>query len=532
MSQAAEAPATVAPAAPAKYGITLAATFLSALVAQAANAMPGALLGTFQSNFHTVGSQLTWITAAFMIPLTVFELTFGLLGDLVGRRRLLFAGTLLTVVGGIVAAAASNVYVLWTGSALLGFGGGILFPTSLAMIAAIAPDPRRRTRLIATWAGFLSLGAAVSPMLAGITAQYGTWRIAYGVIAAGAVVIALLNTGAAESRSEARRRFDIPGQITLAVGLIALLYATVQGSEDGWAQTYVIIAFIVGAGFIAAFVVAELRSASPLIHLSVFRNRSFAIAAIVAVVGMYSFLSYCYSMNMWNSALQGQAPVRSGILMLFVQVPAFALIPVVSALIHRFSPQWILTTGFVLMAVGSFIASSSRIQTVDWKLFILPSLLVGIGFALTIGSITAVAINSVPLEQAGMASATTNLLRDLGFALGPVLGGAIALSDAGSKFGGSFAGIARSAHLPAPMAAQFAHVPPIAFLSTPSLQHAITGAAGQRGLGAVTGAALGALGHGFGTAFIVAGSCALAAALLTLAGLAHAKPSVQVETEI
>lgn len=532
MSQAAEAPVSVSPAVSAKYGVTLAGTFLSALVAQAANALPGALLGTFQTDFHTVGSQLTWISAAFMIPLTVFELTFGLLGDLVGRRRLLFAGTLLTVVGGIVAAAASNVYVLWTGSALLGFGGGILFPTSLAMLAAIAPDPRKRTRLIATWAGFLSLGAAISPMLAGITAQYGTWRIAYIVVAVLAVVIALLNVGSAESRSPAHRRFDIPGQVTLAVGLIALLYATVQGSEDGWTKPYVITAFIVGVLFIAAFVTVELRSGSPLIHLSVFRNRSFAIAAVVAVVGMFSFLSYCYSMSMWNSALQQQAPIKIGILMLFVQVPAFLMIPVVSALIHRFSPQWILTTGFILMAAGAFVASGSRIETVDWRLFILPSVLVGVGFALTIGSITAVAINSVPLEQAGMASATTNLLRDLGFALGPVLGGAIALSAAGSMFGGSFADVARSAHLPAPMAAQFAHVPPIAFLSTPSLQHAITGAAGPKGLGAVMGAALGSLGHGFSTTFIVAGSCALAAAVLTLVGLARVKPSVRVETEI
>ena len=99
-----------------------------------------------------------------MIAVVVFELTFGVLGDLFGRRRLQAAGGLVLVAGSVVCALAPNVQVLWLGSALNGLGAGAMFPASLALVAAVTHTPERRARGIALWAGFLSAGAAVSPL--------------------------------------------------------------------------------------------------------------------------------------------------------------------------------------------------------------------------------------------------------------------------------------------------------------------------------------------------------------------------------
>ncbi|MGJ3561217.1 MFS transporter [Streptomyces sp. INA 01156] len=89
-------------------------------MAQLANALPASLNGLFQQDLGTHGSQLTWITASFMIAVVVFEFTFGVLGDLFGRRKLIASGAALIVAGSIVSAVSPTVQWLWVGAALNG----------------------------------------------------------------------------------------------------------------------------------------------------------------------------------------------------------------------------------------------------------------------------------------------------------------------------------------------------------------------------------------------------------------------------
>jgi MFS family permease len=433
---------------PGRYGVTLVAACLAVMVAQVAYSLPGALNGTFQQYFvndgvNISGSTLTWISAAFATCMVIFELTFGVLGDLFGRKRLLVGGMVLVVVGAAICGTTGHgaVHQMWIGQAIAGIGAGALYPISLTMIAAIAPDNMARTKGIALWAGFLSIGAAISPLLAGSLAgsidSHGVmsdqWHNSYIVVVAAAVVSIVISLFAADSSAPEGRSLDVPGQVTLAVGLIALLWALTQGSADGYLAGRIVAGYVVAILFLAAFVVIELRAASPLLHLDLFANRSFAIAGITAVTGMFAFLGTCYSMSIWVGAVRFEDAIKIGVLFLFIQGPAFLLVPVVARLIHSVSPRWVLTVGFTLIAVSGFWSSTFDIADASWRHFILPMLCLGLGFTLTVGSLTAVALNTVAPQLAGMASATTNLLRDLGFALGPVLIGAITTAIANRK---------------------------------------------------------------------------------------------------
>jgi EmrB/QacA subfamily drug resistance transporter len=496
--------------APARVAGTLAAACVAVLVAQVANALPASLNGLFQSDLHTTGSQLTWITASFMISVVVFELTFGVLGDLFGRRRLQAAGGTALVVGSVVCALAPNVQVLWIGSALNGLGAGAMFPASLALVAAVTHTPERRARGIALWAGFLSAGAAVSPLLGGVFAEVGSWRGSFLIVAGLAVAtVAVTMLLSAESTAPEGRGLDVAGQVTFAIGLIAVLYALTQGAEDGWGRPHIVGGFVVGIVFLAAFVAVERRAATPLLNLAIFGNRAFSVASIVTVVGMFAFLGSCFSFSIWLGAVQHQPPARVGIPLLLIQAPAFVLIPVVSRLLARVNARWLLTVGFALMAVGAWLASRLDVTDLSLVPMVAPALLIGVGFALSISSFTAVAINTVPLHLAGMASATTNLLRDLGFALGPILAGAVALSTAGEKLAAALA----TAALPADQAGAangvFSGGGPLAVNGLPP---DAPGAAAHP-------LALQALGDGFSTAFLVCAVAALAAAVLTLVAL-------------
>jgi hypothetical protein len=212
---------------------------------------------------------------------------------------------------------------------------------------------------------------------------------------------------------------------------------------------------------------------------------------------------------------------------------------VVGWLIHHVAPRWVLTAGFAFMAASAFWLSTVPLGTPEafggtpWTAFIPPLLLLGIGFALTVGSITAVAINTVPPQHIGMASATTNLLRDLGFALGPVIGSAIAFGVGATAFAAPLAGILGGAGLPADAVAGLSNVPPLGFLSgwdgviaqftgqataggapaqaVDGMVKALTSAQPQ-----IQGVAGTSLGQGFQAVYLAAGIAAILSAVLTL----------------
>lgn len=532
---------------------TFVAAFLSVALAQTAYAIPGALNGAFASEFHTSGAGLTWITAIFEIGIVAFELTFGLLGDLFGRKKLLMAGGVFVVAGAVLSALADSTGFMIFAQAVIGIGAGLLFPIGLAMVVALTPDPARRSRVIALWAGFLSLGAVISPVMAGLTAQLFTvpgaepgapnvfsgWRVAYWIIVAVAILLVGVAAATRDSSSPAGRKLDIPGQLTFAVGLIAVLYATVTAVDSGWTAPQVLVSYVVGAVLLVAFIIIEMRSKAPLLHLGLFKNAAFSIGAIVAVIGMFAFLAICFATSISEGAL-AQSPVWVlGVLFLCIQGPAFVLSPIVGRLIHSVSPRWLLTSGFALIAISGYWLSTYRLGIpaqfggTPWQDFIVPLLLLGVGFALTIGSITAVAINTVQPHEIGMASATTSLMRDLGFTLGPVVGSAVAFGIGATAFAGAIVGVLSGIGLAPEAVTGLSHVPPLAWLSgwegvlaqfsgemsaSGAPQQAVDAAVSslRDSQSEIMGVAGATLGSGFNVVYLVGAIAATASACLTL----------------
>ncbi|WP_194894397.1 MFS transporter [Catenulispora pinisilvae] len=489
---------------------TLVAACFAVALAQIGVAIPATLNGLFQQDLRPIGSQLTWISDAFLLPVAALELSFGVLGDLFGRKRLLLAGAVLLAVGEFVGAASSGVYQLWVGQAVAGLGAAALFPTSLAMLAAATHTPRQRARAIALWAGFLSAGGFLAPVLGGVTGNYGSWRwslVVVGILGAVSVGLSLVLAG--DSKAPEGRSLDWVGQATLAVGLIALLYAVIQGPTDGWSAPAVVAGFVVAAVFLALFVLAEARAASPLLRLDLFRNRGFAMASVVAVIGMFSFLGTAYATSIRLGPIQHQSPLRTSVPFLLLQGPAFVLIPLTSRLLERVNPRWLLGSGLVVMAGGQFLAARMPIADSTLTSLVVPIGLVGVGFALAVASITATAVNTVPIHYAGMASATTSLLRDFGFTLGPAVIGAVALGRAAARFGAALP----AAGLPA---GQEGAARAVSQAGGPLAVNGIE--PGQPG-SAAHQIAFDALGHGYALGYVVCGVAALAAAVVTIAAL-------------
>jgi MFS family permease len=534
---------------------TLIAAAIAVCVAQVALAIPAVLNGLFQEDLGTTSSQLTWISDAFLVPVTLLELTFGVLGDLFGRKRLLVGGALLLSLGELIAvltpgASASTdtrVLVLWTGQILAGIGAAALFPTTLAVIAAGTHTVGDRSRALTIWAAALASGGFVSPVLGGLVTKAGfgsdptaSWRWAFiAVLVLGLISAAVSAVAATNSSSPEGRSLDWPGQITVAVALFALLYAVIQGPTSGWGSGYVVAGFVIGAVFLVLFVVAENRSVAPLLRMDLFRNRAFAIAALVTVVGMFAYLGAAYTTSIRLAAIQGFTPLRTSVAFVLLNGTCLPLLPVTRRLLEQYNPKWTLGAGSTLTAAGTFWMATISASDRSLVSIAVPLVLIGIGFAFAVASVTAVAVNTVPNHLAGMASGSTSMLRDFGFTLGPAVIGAIALSRAASAMHERIAVSPTLQNALTAFNGSAAHVPAA---QRPAVEAAIGAVnSGPLGANAVPAAVPGpdgkpvpfnplkdvafhALDHAYAVGYVVCGVAALVAAVLAvlfIGGQAH-----------
>jgi MFS family permease len=541
---------------------TTVATALAACAGQVGLAIPAVLNGLFQQDLGTTASQLTWISDAFLVPVALLELTWGVLGDLFGRKRLLIGGSVLLAVGEFVSvltpgagsSTGARVGILWTGQALAGIGAAVLFPTSLAMVAAGTHTVQSRARGIAIWAAALSTGGFISPVLGGLVTKihwggdpYAAWRWAFVAVGILALISAGVACTAQNSSAPEGRSLDWPGQITIAIALFALLFAVINAATSGWSDGLVISGFIVAAIFLVLFIAVERRSAAPLLRLDLFRSRPFAVNSAVTVLGMFAFLGTAYSTSIRLSAIQGFTPLKTAIAFVLLQGFALVLMPLTARAIRYYNPRWALGGGFLLIGAGDLWLSAVPVNGMSLAPVIAPLVLVGVGFAFALSGVTAVAVNTVPNHLAGMASGTTSQLRDFGFTLGPAVIGAVALSQAASQIQGKIAAspalqraLATFEHAPA-------HVPAGQRASVEAAVNAVkSGPLGANGVPATVPGPKGtpvpfnplkdiafhALGQAYSLGYLICGAAALAAALLAataLHGLAH-RPLVTEES--
>jgi MFS family permease len=362
-----------------------------------------------------------------------------------------------------------------------------------------------------------------------------SWRWAFvAVLVLGLLSAMVSAVFAKNSSAPAGRSLDWPGQITIAVSLFALLFAVIQGPTSGWGSGEVMGGFALAVVALALFIVVENRSSAPLLRLNLFSNRAFAIAAIVTVFGMFSFLGTAYSTSIRLSAIQGFTPLRTSVAFVLINGMCLVQMPVTSRLLERYNPKWTLGAGAALIGIGDLWMSTISAATTALPSIVAPLVLIGIGFGFAVSAVTAVAVNTVPNHLAGMASGSTSLLRDFGFTLGPAVIGAIALSRAATEIRSKIGNSVTLQHALAAFNGSAAGAPPA---ERPSIQGAIGAVnSGPLGANAVPGTvtlptgktipfnplkdvAFNALDHAYSVSYVICGVAALLAAGLAIFAL-------------
>ncbi|MFF7987232.1 MFS transporter [Streptomyces sp. NPDC007901] len=475
---------------------TLIACCLAVAAAQLAITIPSPINGNITTAFGANSAQIGWVTTAFLLPTAILELNFGVVGDMFGRKKLLVLGGAVLAAGELLNVTAQSIEMLWVGQVIAGLGAAMLFPTTLAVLSAATPQPKERAKAVSRWALSISAASAAGPLWSGVIATKADWHWAFSLPVLLGVVTALLSWRlVTDTRAAEGRTLDWPGQIAVAVGLTALLWGINQGSASGWGSGLFIGAMIVAVVGLAAFVRVELRSSAPMFDMSLLRIPSFAAAAVVALFGMLGFIGTAYVVSMRLGAVMHLSSLEAGMPFVILQLIPLLLAPVLGRMLSQVNPRWLLVGGLLPMAAGQFWISALPITTTSLSAFIGPVLLLGVGFICVVSSLTAAAVNAVPIHMTGMASGATSLVREAGQALGPALVGSIAAALAAGQLSGNLTG-ADAAIEKAGGA--------LALFNSPDTSDA------------ARQAALDALGHGYSVGTVVAGIASLVGAAATL----------------
>ncbi|CAN5661718.1 DHA2 family efflux MFS transporter permease subunit [soil metagenome] len=410
---------------------------------------------TIIRDFDTQVSSLQWVISGYSLVFASLLISFGRLGDIFGRRRLFFFGAGLFAVGSLVASLSQSVLQLFIGESLLeGIGAAMMLPATLSILSATFRG-RERGVAFAVWGSVAGGAGALGPWIGGILTTDYSWRWAFRV---NVVIAPLAMLGAwiyvKESKDERAKGVDIPGVVTVTLGLFALVFGIIEAERYGWWKpigdqklggwtwpldqiSLVPVSLLLAVLFLALFVRIELSRASegmPVVFdFGDLVHKGFRYGLInTTVLAMGEFGAF-FVLPIFLQAGLGLSAIRTGTWLLPAGLMAFVGGGVGGQLSKRFGPKYVITIGLAFEALGIWLyvfAFSSG--TTFWQL--LPALMLhGIGIGFATSQLTNVVLSDIPPEKSGSASGAAGMVRQVGTALGIALIGAIFVSQAASN---------------------------------------------------------------------------------------------------
>ena len=390
------------------------------------NTILGAALAEIQNTFHAGIAALQWVVTSYALAFAALMLTFGTLGDHLGRRRMMVAGLAVFTVGSIIGAVANSTAVLIAGRVVMGIGAAASEPGTLSMIRQLYPDSEERAQALGVWSAVSGLALAAGPVIGGALVGLWSWRLIFVFnVAVGLVAIAGVRAVLPEIVTPQRRRFDVAGFVLGTATLIGATFATIAGETYGYSSWWIVLLYALSATAFVGFLVAERRAEEPVLDLRFFRSPIFVAGNSLAFTGYFSTFSVFFFIPLYIELLGNTSSYALAVDFL----PMAACLIVASALsgywIGRAGPGVPMVIGSVAAGVGilvtnEYITTSSGIALFGWSL-----VLVGIGLGVVLVAATAGVLGVVPAERSGMSASAVNTSRELGAVAGVAVLGAI-----------------------------------------------------------------------------------------------------------
>ena len=363
------------------------------------NTVVSVALGDIQVSLKANVSDLQWVVGAYALTFASIMLACGMIGDELGRKKVMLAGVGVFCAGSVLCALAPNVQTLIAGRAVMGLGAAASEPGTLSMLRHLYPDARARNRAIGVWAATSGFALAAGPVVGGVLTGVWSWRgIFWFNLAFGLAALIVAAVILPESADPTASRVDTAGTILGAGALATFVFAIIDAESAGFGSAVVIILLCLSAILFVAFGWWERRAPNPLLDLRYLRVPQFTTANITAFCTYFAtfaifFFTALYLVEVVNT---------SGYRLALIFLPMTVLMIVASVLAGRWTdtagPRWSITIGCVLLAAGLFWTDGVLSPKPDYALLTVALALAGIGIGTTV----------VPMPIPASASATVS----------------------------------------------------------------------------------------------------------------------------
>jgi EmrB/QacA subfamily drug resistance transporter len=392
------------------------------------NTVLNVALPTIVRSLGASSSQLQWMVDAYAVVFAGLLLSLGALGDRVGRKWVFM--------GGLVVFGGGSAFAAWSGSpdrltlarAVMGIGAAALMPCTLSILTNVFTAEEDRARAIGIWSGTSGLGVALGPILGGLLLAHFWWGSVFLInvpVAAIGFVAAIWLVP--NSSNPASGRPDPVGAGLSMLGLGLLLWGIIEAPGRGWSSPLIVGALAGALVVIAVFVGWERKIDHPMLPLRFFSRRRYSVAIAALALVLFALLGMFFLMTQYLQFALGYSPLEAGVRVAPVALVLLVIAPFSAVAARRFGTKFVVASGMALIALGLGLLSTTTLAG-TYADCIGPFVILGIGVALALAPSTESVMGSLPIDEAGVGSATNDTAMQVGGALGVgVLGTALTL---------------------------------------------------------------------------------------------------------
>ncbi|SFY50091.1 MFS transporter [Streptomyces sp. F-1] len=372
-------------------------------------------------------SQIEWAINSYTLVFAGLLFTAGLIGDRLGRKKVLLGGIALFGIGSALAAESGSPGQLIAYRALMALGAAFVMPATLAVLMNVF-ERDEQPKAIGIWAGGVGLAIAIGPITGGALLDHFWWGSVFFVnVPIVIIALGLMLWLVPDSRDPNPGRLDPIGVVLSVVGLVLLVYGIIKGGQlADFTDPTVLATIAAGVVVLAAFVVFEKRSDHPSLDVSYFKNKVFSAAMAAIALVFFALMGVTFFSVFYTQSVRGYSPLKSGLLMLPLAAAQMIFAPRARLVVQRFGNKATTTVGLVVIAGTLATFATFDADTPIWLLEVI-FFLMGTGMAHIMTPTSVVIMQALPREKAGSASALSNTFRQVGGALGiAVLGSVLA----------------------------------------------------------------------------------------------------------
>jgi MFS family permease len=355
-------------------------------------------------HFNVASTDLQWVVSGYMLSIGALMVTAGRLADIFGRRLVIVIGLAIFGIVSLICGTAPGELYLIVARVVHGIGAALIFPVSIAVVSSTFTGARQ-ARAIGVVLGVSAIGQALGPFVGGTFSQFLSWRGVFFInIPFCVVAIYLMLRYVKETRDEsADRHIDIPGMLAVTGGLVCISLAFDRGEAWGWTSLVTVGTLVGGVLLLALFVVMEGRVRSPLVSLSLFRNRAFDAVVIAGSLSNVAFCLVAVFSAFYLQQARGMSPFNSGLVFLALSAGAGGASFYSGRLAEKFPADRMMAIGMLISTAGIVGLTTVTSLWLYTPLFFVTGVGLGLAWALTQVATQAV----VPAEYAGAASGIT-----------------------------------------------------------------------------------------------------------------------------